>query len=100
MAKSAWKFLKTNRKQIYMYITEFKRIREKKGQQAFGLVKKSFLINNINYMHTYNFMLGDSYTSKKFYPQCIGYRGTMFLKYKKPVHYFSKKKKKINVKKN
>ena len=77
-----------------MYIEEFKRITEKKGLETFGLVKKNFFINNINYMHKYYFSLGEGYIHKKFYPYCIGYKGTLFLKFKKPVHYYSKKKKK------
>ena len=67
-----------------MYIKEFKKLREKKGLQTFGLVKKSIAINSINYMHTYTFDLGENYTTKKFYPYCIGYNGSVFLKYKKP----------------
>lgn len=77
-----------------MYIKEIKKLKEKKGLQTFGLVKKSLIINNINFMHTYTFCLGEGYTDKKFYPYCIKYNGRIFLKYKKPVHYYSKKKKK------
>ena len=94
MSKSVWKFLRTNQDEIYMYIDEFKKLREKKGLQTFGLVKKSLSINNINFMHTYSFNIGENFITRKFYPFAIGLTGSSFLKYKKPVHYYSKKKKK------
>ena len=82
-----------------MHFDEIKKLREKKGLQVFGLVKKSLAINNLNYMHRYDFYLGQHYTSKRFFYYAVGCKGTLFLKYKKPVHFFQKKKK-INVKKS
>ena len=94
VAKSKWKFLQTNQHEIYRYIDEFKLIREKQNLQNFGLVKNNLIINNINYMHTYFFFLGNSYVEKKFSPHCVGLRGVGFLKFKKPFSFRPKKKKK------
>lgn len=77
-----------------MYNDEFKLLTEKQGLQTYGLVSNYFIINSINYMHSYIFFLGNSYTSKSFYPYCIRFKTISFLKFKKPFHYYSKKKKK------
>ena len=94
MAKSVWKFLRTNQLEIYMYIDEFKLIREKQGLQIFGRVKNNMTINTINYMHLYTFHLGKSYMSRRFYELASGLKTLAFLKFKKPFSFQPKKKKK------
>ena len=97
MAKSAWKFLNSNQKEFYRYVTEFKLINERKGMQYVGFKKSTLRINNINFMHRYKFFLGKTYTYKKFFPYCISSIAFEFLKYRKPFHYYSKKKKKKKI---
>jgi hypothetical protein len=94
VAKSAWKFLKTNKKEIYLYIEEFKLIEEDQGYKSFGFVKNNLLINNINHTFRYKFHIGNYYTIKKFSKYCVGLKGGEFLKFTKPFSYVSKKKKK------
>jgi hypothetical protein len=73
---------------------EFKLITENQGFQRFGLIKNNLIINNINYMHTYKFHLGNCFILKKFSEYCVNYRGGEFLKFTKPFSFISKKKKK------
>lgn len=94
VARSRWKFLKFNKKEIYKYVNEFKLLREKQGMQKFGLVKNNIIINNINYMYTYYFNLGNSFFKKKFSPFCISWSSLSVLKFKKPFSFRPKKKKK------
>lgn len=94
MAKSAWKFLKTNQIEFYKYSVEMKLLTKHRGRQAIGLVKNSFIINNINYSFRYEAYLGNSFVGKKFYEYCVGLKMREFLKFKKPFYYISKKKKK------
>ena len=93
MAKSKWKFLKITQNDIYNYINEYKLPLKKKNQQSVGLTSHRFQVNNINYMHRYLFHLGSQYTSKKFYSYSIRLKALEFLKFKKPFHFRSKKKK-------
>ena len=79
---------------MYKYVKEFKLLQEKQGLQKYGLVKNSFIINNINYMHKYYFSLGNSYFRKSFFPYNSRLNGYSFLKFKKPFSFKSKKKKK------
>jgi hypothetical protein len=94
MAKSSWKFLKTNKTEIYLYIKESRLLNENKGYKKFGLVNNSLIINNINYTFNFKFNLGNYYVVKKFSEYCIGLKGREFLKFSKPFNYISKKKKK------
>jgi len=102
VAKSAWKFLKTNQSEFYKYYKEFKLLNKDKFKQVVGLVKNNFIINNINYTFNYTAHIGNWDINKKFYKYCVGLKMREFLKFKKPFHYISKKKKKkkIIVKKN
>jgi hypothetical protein len=93
VAKSAWKFLKTNQIEFYKYNTEFKLLIKNQGYQEIGLVKNSFIINNINYSFRYAAYIGDTFINKKFYNYCVGLKMRQFLKFKKPFHYRSKKNK-------
>lgn len=94
MAKSAWKFLKTNQEEIYNYIKEFKLIIENQGFRFIGLKDNYMVINSINYMHRYSFYQGNNYVNKQFSIYCIGSKAGEFLKYTKPFSYRSKKKNK------
>lgn len=94
MAKSAWKFLKTNQSEFYNYYKEFKLLNKDKFKQVVGLVKNNFIINNINYTFNYTGHIGNWDINKKFYKYCVGLKMREFLKFKKPFHYISKKKKK------
>lgn len=93
MAKSAWKFLKTDQKQLYMHNYEYKLLIKNQGYQKYGFVKNSFIINNINYGFKYVSHIGNEYLHKKFYKYCIGLKMREFLKFKKPFYFRSKKKK-------
>lgn len=95
MAKSKWKFFKITENDIYNYIVEYKLPLKKKNQQSVGLTSKKLQINNINFMHRYLFHLGCQYTSKKFFGYAVGLKALQFLKFKKPFHFRSKKKKNI-----
>jgi hypothetical protein len=77
-----------------MYSDEFKLLIEKQGYQNMDLVNNNLIINNINYMHRYVFYLGNCYISRQFAPYCISSKGSEFLKFNKPFHFKSKKKKK------
>ena len=92
VAKSAWKFLKTNQLEFYKYNIELKLLTKDQGQQVVGFVKNNFIINNINYSFKYIAHLGDSFLNKKFYKYCVGLKMREFLKFKKPFYYRSKKK--------
>jgi len=94
LAKSSWKFLKTQKDEIYLYIKELKLLNEEKGKKRFGLVTNSHIINNINYTFNYKFNIGNYYVVKKFSIYCVGLKGREFLKFTKPFNYTSKKKKK------
>ena len=94
MAKSAWKFLKTNQEEIYLYTEEMKLIDEDKGFKHFGLTKNSLIINNINYTFRYKFHIGNYFTVKRFSKYCVGFKGREFIKFTKPFCFISKKKKK------
>lgn len=94
VAKSAWKFLKTDIKELYRYNKELKLLTKNRGRQKVGLVKNSFIINSINYTFKYQAYLGNWTINKKFYKFCVGLKMREFLKFKKPFHYISKKKKK------
>ena len=99
MAKSTWKFFKTNRKELRLYAKEMKLLREKKSLQYYGLENNTLRLNTINWMHNYFFYLGNSFIKKLFFCECINMPVKRFLKFKKPFNYKSKKKKKINVNK-
>ena len=92
--------MKTNKKEIYYYLDEYRLLREDKGRQYFGLTKNNLIINNINYTFNYRFETGKSFTIKKFSKYCVGIKIIEFIKCIKPFSYISKKKKKKNVKKN
>ncbi len=94
MAKSAWKFLKTNRHEFYKYFIELRVVKKRKGLQNLGLVKNNIVFNPINYMHIYFFHLGNCYILKRFYKYSIRSKGIAFLKFKKPFNFRPKKKKK------
>lgn len=94
MAKSAWKFSITNRKEMRMYSKEFKLLREKQGLQYYGFEKNNLRLNNLNWMNNYLFYLGNAYTEKSFYLFCTTMIAKRFLKFKKPFNFKPKKKKK------
>ncbi len=94
MAKSAWKFLQARREDFYKYNYEFKLLRENQGRQDAGFRGNNFVINNINYMHWYTFHLGNCTTERHFCKYAVGAKAGEFLKYTKPFHIRSKKKKK------
>lgn len=101
VAKSAWKFLKTNLGEIYKYASELKLIKKQQGKQSIGFVENNHLINTINYTFRCFVYLGKYSMKKRFSVFSIKSKVGQFLKYTKPFHYISKKKKKkINVKKN
>lgn len=93
MAKSSWKFFNYTTTDIYYYLNEYKLPIQHQEKQNFGLVSNSFKLNPLNYMHTYKFYQGNSYTYKKFSIYNIGNKGKEFLKYTKPFFFRSKKKK-------
>lgn len=76
-----------------MYIDEYKAPLKKKNTQVAGFVKNYFQINNINYMHSYTFHIGNAITYRNFYSYCIRSKAKEFLKFTKPFYYHSKKKK-------
>jgi hypothetical protein len=94
VAKSAWKFSITDTLELYRYNKEFKLLTKNRGRQSVGLVKNSFMINSINYTFKYKAHIGNWIINKKFYKLAIGLKMREFLKFKKPFHYISKKKKK------
>jgi hypothetical protein len=94
LAKSSWKFLKTDISQIYLYTKEVKLLDDEKGYKRLNLNNNDLIINNINYTFNYKFNLGNYYVTKKFSEYCIGLKGKEFLKFCKPFNYISKKKKK------
>jgi ABC-type cobalamin/Fe3+-siderophores transport system ATPase subunit len=93
VAKSAWKFLRTNKKEIYLYKDEFKLLTKKQGHQVIGYVKSNHIINNINFTFNCAVHLGKYIVFKKFYYNSIRSKIGEFLKFTKPFHFRSKKKK-------
>ena len=93
MAKSAWKFLNFNKNQLYRYLFDIRQTQKLQGLQHVQLVKNNITINNLNYMHTYRFHLGNYFVTKRFYYYTIRSKCLEFLKFKKPFHFRSKKKK-------
>jgi hypothetical protein len=78
---------------IYYYLNEYKLPGKYQEKQFFGNVTNSFKFNSINYMHFYKFHQGNNYVDKKFFIYNIGRKGLEFLKFTKPFHFRSKKKK-------
>ncbi len=93
MAKSAWKFLNTNKNQIYRYMYDLKLIQKMQGLQKIEHLKNNMIINNINFMHRYMFHLGNCFVNKRFYFYTIRSKSLEFLKFKKPFSFRPKKKK-------
>jgi hypothetical protein len=94
VAKSAWKFLQARQEDFYLYNKEFKLLYENQGKQYAGFRYNNFIINNLNYMHWYTFHLGNCFTDRHFSPYSVSSKASEFLKYTKPFHFRSKKKKK------
>jgi hypothetical protein len=78
---------------VYCYLDEYKLPGKYQENQFFGKVLNSFKFNSINYMHFYKFHQGNNYVTKKFSMFNIGNKGKEFLKFTKPFHFRSKKKK-------
>lgn len=93
MAKSVWKFYNFNIKDIYHYLYEYRLPSKYQEMQYYGFVKNSFTLNTLNYMHNYKFYQGNNYISKKFWIYNLNSKGYEFLKFTKPFHFRSKKKK-------
>ena len=92
LAKSAWKFSKTNKLQLYRYLFDIRQMQKLQGLQRVKNIKNSLIINSINYMHTYTFHLGNCFVKKRFYFFTIKSKSLEFLKFKKPFYFRSKKK--------
>lgn len=93
MAKSSWKFLGYTLTDIYTYLDEYRLPTKYQSLQYYGLVKNSFKLNNLNYMHKYKFHQGNNFITKKFCIYNLTNKGYEFLKYTKPFYFRSKKKK-------
>lgn len=94
VAKSAWKFLRTNQIEIYMYNIEFKLLLKQQGYQSLGFVKNNHMINNINHTFKCWVHLGKYTLEKNFYSHSIKSKVGEFLKFTKPFYFYSKKKNK------
>ena len=94
MAKSSWKFLNTNSKEISKFLIDFFLPKKYKGRQIVRTYTKNITINYLNYMHRYFLYQGKFEVKKKFSMYHIGFNLGQFLKSRKPFYFRSKKKKK------
>lgn len=94
MAKSSWKFYNFTTKDVYYYINEYKLPLKYLELQYYDKTSNSFKINTLNYMHTFKFYQGKTSIIKKFSIFNLGRTAKEFLKFTKPFHFKSKKKKK------
>ena len=92
MAKSAWKFLRTNYGEINLYTREFKLLIEERGRVKIGLVKNNFIVNNINFTLKCKGHLGQIIFNKQFSIFDINSKLGQFMKFTKPFNFRSKKK--------
>ena len=97
MGRSSWKFFSTNIREIYLYLKEYKLIIHNKNLGIAGFKKNNFVVNPLNYMYKYLFHVGKSFVWKRFRIYNLKNQAKEFLKFTKPYHFRSKKKKKITV---